>query len=258
MEYIQYEEQSYIGTLTIQRPKALNALNTQLVNELLLTLDQCKATDIRALIITGAGEKAFVAGADIGEMRELTPEQAASFCEHGNEVMTKIESFPVPVIAAINGYALGGGCELALSCDIRIAAENAVFGFPEVTLGILPGYGGLQRLSRTVGIGNARILAFTADRIKADQALELGLVDRVCAKDVLMQEARSIAVKIANNAPVAIRASKKIMNSSIGLTLQDAACLERQGFAECFGTEDQLNAMGAFLKINQPVPFIGR
>ncbi|MDR1735958.1 MAG: enoyl-CoA hydratase/isomerase family protein [Oscillospiraceae bacterium] len=258
MEFVKYTEQNHIGCLTVDRPKALNALNSQVLDELLKAIDDIAAGAARVLIVTGGGEKAFVAGADIGEMREMTPSQAEAFCRRGNAVMRGIETLAVPVIAAVNGYALGGGCELALCCDIRLASESAVFGFPEVTLGVLPGYGGLQRLARAVGLSRAGILAFTGERFKADRALEMGLVDRVCEQGALMEQAYQLAGKIAQNAPIAVRGIKKVLKDSIGLTLSEADCAEAEAFAGCFGTEDQLNAMGAFLKLNEPRPFTGR
>lgn len=215
MQYLDYKEDNNIAILTINRPKALNALNSQVIAELTDLLKKVQDSDIRALIITGAGEKAFVAGADIAEMKDLAPAEAKQFSEEGNLVMELIEQLPMPVIAAVNGFALGGGCEIALSCDIRICSENAVFGFPEVGLGILPGYGGVQRLSRTVGLGIAKELAFSTRQIKAQEALSIGLVNQVVPSEELMEKAEKLATKIAKNAPFGVRAVKKVANESI-------------------------------------------
>ena len=175
-KYIKYTEEDKISIITISRPKALNALNSQVLDELSQALDAIDTSKISALIITGDGEKSFVAGADISEMSSLSKKEAQDLSKKGNDVFRKIETFEIPVIAAINGYALGGGCEISLSCDIRICSDNAIFGQPEVGLGITPGFGGTQRLSRTVGIGMAKQMIFTGQNIKADEALRIGLV----------------------------------------------------------------------------------
>ena len=178
-EFIKYEEDGQISVLTINRPKALNALNSQVLDELDKTLDSIDTSKIRALIITGAGEKSFVAGADIAEMSTLTKKQGEEFSKKGNDVFRKLETFPIPVIAAVNGFALGGGCEISMSCDIRICSDNAIFGQPEVGLGITPGFGGTQRLARLVGMGMAKQMIFTAQNIKAEEALRIGLVNAI-------------------------------------------------------------------------------
>ena len=174
MEFITYEQEGYVGVLTINRPKALNALNSQVLEELDAALGQIDLNETRALIITGAGEKSFVAGADIGEMSTLTKAEGEAFGKKGNDIFRKIETFPIPVIAAVNGFALGGGCEISMSCDIRICSENAIFGQPEVGLGITPGFGGTQRLARIVGPGMAKQMIYTARNIKADEAYRIG------------------------------------------------------------------------------------
>ena len=258
MEHILYERNGYTGILTITRPKALNALNSAVVAELSELLDKLAAEDIRCLIVTGAGEKAFVAGADVAEMQALSPQAAADFSDRGNEVMEKLEGFPMPVIAAVNGFALGGGCEVALSCDIRIASENASFSFPEAGLGIIPGYGGLQRMSRLVGIGKAKELAYTANRVSAAEALAIGLVNKVVPQPELLETCLGMAAKISANAPFAVKAIKKIINESIGLQLLETYRQERSLFAECFGTQDQKMAMAAFTEKRKPDPFTGR
>ena len=176
MEFITYEQDGYVGVITINRPKALNALNSQVLEELDAALDAVNLDETRALILTGAGEKSFVAGADIGEMSTLTKAEGEAFGKKGNDVFRKLETFPIPVIAAVNGFALGGGCEISMSCDIRICSDNAIFGQPEVGLGITPGFGGTQRLARLVGPGMAKQMIYTARNIKADEAFRIGLV----------------------------------------------------------------------------------
>ena len=256
MGYINYTQEANIGTLTINRPEALNALNTAVTNELLATLGEIEKSDIRCLIITGAGEKSFIAGADIAEMKDFAPQAAEDFSKAGNLVMDTIESLPMPVIAAVNGFALGGGCELAMSCDIRIASDNAVFSLPEASLGILPGYGGVQRLARIVGLAKAKELAFTTNRVKAEEAKTLGLVNQVVAQADLMAEANKMASKIATNAPVSVRAIKTIANNSAKVT--ETRGLEVKLFAECFDIEDQFNAMDSFVNKKEMKPFTGK
>ncbi len=256
MEYVTYSREGQIGVLTVNRPKALNALNSQVVSELTETLAQIAESDIRCLIITGAGDKSFVAGADIGEMKDLSPEEAAAFSHEGNRMMNLVEGLAVPVIAAVNGYALGGGCELALSCDIRIASENAVFGMPEVSLGIIPGYGGIQRLVRAIGLSKAKELTFTTNRIKADEAKVLGLVSQVVEQEKLMETCMELAAKIAANAPFAVQAAKQVANQSARVTATHDQ--EIDAFASCFNTEDQYNAMAAFVERRKPEPFTGK
>ena len=179
MEFIKYEVEGAVATITIDRQKALNALNSQVLDELSETLDAVDLNVVRAIILTGAGEKSFVAGADIGEMSTLTKAEGEAFGKKGNDVFRRLETFPVPVIAAVNGFALGGGCEIAMSCDIRICSENAVFGQPEVGLGITPGFGGTQRLARIISVGKAKEMIYSARNIKADEAYRIGLVNNV-------------------------------------------------------------------------------
>jgi len=258
MENVLYEKQGNIGVLTVNRPNALNALNSEVVKELTTILDEIAASDIRCLVVTGAGEKAFVAGADIAEMKDLTPEEAAEFSIAGNIVMEKLEGLPMPTIAAVNGYALGGGCELAMSCDIRIGSESAMFALPEVSLGILPGYGGVQRLARYVGIAKAKELAFTTSRINAEEAHKLGLLNTVVPVGEHIDAAIKMAGKIAANAPVGVRAAKAVANASVGLALSEATRLEVQAFADCFKTTDMREAMTAFVEKRKPEPFQGK
>ncbi len=258
MNYIKYEQNGFIGILTINREKVLNGLNSEVLSELEEAVDAVSIEETRCLIITGAGQKAFVAGADIGEMSRLTKAQGKVFGEKGNMVFRKIETLPIPVIAAVNGFALGGGCELSLSCDIRIAAENAVFAQPEAGLGITPGFGGTQRLARTIGIGKAKEMLYTGCKVKADEALALGLVNAVYPSDQLMAEAMKLAGKIAGNAPIAVRAAKKAVNDGMQVDIDSAVAIETKLFADCFETKDQTNAMEAFCEKRKPDPFINK
>lgn len=254
---ITYEEDGCIGVLTINRPKAMNAFNNEVVTEVYATLESLIRSDVRCLIVTGSGDKAFVAGADIREMQYLTPTQAAAFSRAGNAVMALLEDFPVPIIAAINGYAMGGGCELALSCDIRIASENAVFSFPEVSLGIIPGFGGAQRLARIIGIGKAKELIYTTNRITALEAFDAGLVNAVYPQAELMDKCMEMARKIANNAPAAVRVAKDVINKSMGMELHQSYGLEVLPFSSCFLTDDRQMAMDAFVAKRPREPFSG-
>ena len=214
-EYIKYTEEDKISIITISRPKALNALNSQVLDELSKTLDGIDTSKISALIITGDGEKSFVAGADISEMSSLSKTEAEDFSKKGNDVFRKIETFEIPVIAAINGYALGGGCEISLSCDIRICSDNAIFGQPEVGLGITPGFGGTQRLARVIGVGMAKQMIYTGQNIKAEEALKIGLVNAVYPQEELMNEAKKLALNIGKNSKNAIKQSKKAINEGL-------------------------------------------
>lgn len=248
MQNVEFERINNIGVITVSRPKALNALNLDTLREIDSVLDLVKADkDIYCVIITGAGEKAFVAGADISGMKDMDVFKAREFSMYGNKVFRKIELLDQPVIAAVNGYALGGGCELALSCDIRLASENAVFGQPEVSLGITPGFGGTQRLARVVGVSRAKELLFTGLNIKAEEALRIGLVNKVVPQESLMQEARTMAEKIAKNAPIAVKYTKAAVNRGMQCDLDTAVCYEAEVFAQCFASEDQKRAMSAFV-----------
>lgn len=251
MEFINYEAESAVAVLTINRPKALNALNSAVLDEINEAIDAVDLNTIRALIITGAGEKSFVAGADIGEMSTLTKEQGEAFGKKGNDVFRKIETLPIPVIAAVNGFALGGGCELSMACDIRICSENAVFGQPEVGLGITPGFGGTQRLARTVGVGMAKQLIYTARNIKSAEALRIGLVNAVYPLEELMPAAKKMAGMIASNAPIAVRNCKKAINYGLQTDIDNALVIEEKLFGDCFETEDQKYGMAFFLDRNK-------
>lgn len=261
MEYILYEVNGAVGTITINREKALNALNSQVLDELSATLDSVDVNAVRCLILTGTGEKSFVAGADIGEMSTLSKAEGEAFGKKGNDVFRKLETFPIPVIAAVNGFALGGGNEIAMSCDIRICTDNAVFGQPEVGLGITPGFGGTQRLARLVSPGMAKQLIYTARNIKAAEAYRIGLVNdvigatvdeagnvTVSAKENLMAAAAKMADGIAKQAPIAVRACKKAINDGLQVDMDAALVIEEKLFGSCFETEDQKAGMANFLE----------
>jgi enoyl-CoA hydratase len=248
MNYITYEQEGFVGIITINRPKALNALNSEVLKELDACLDGVNLETTRALILTGAGEKSFVAGADIGEMSTLTKAEGEAFGKIGNDVFRKLETFPIPVIAAINGFALGGGCEISMSCDIRICSDNALFGQPEVGLGITPGFGGTQRLARIIGVGKAKEMIYAATNVKADEALRIGLVNAVYPLEELMPAAKKLAGKIARNAPIAVRACKKAINEGLDVDMDKAIVIEEKLFGSCFESEDQKEGMAAFLE----------
>ena len=251
MEFILYEVKGAVGTITINREKALNALNSKVLDELSVTLDAVDLANTRCLILTGAGEKSFVAGADIGEMSTLTKAEGEAFGKKGNDVFRKLENFPIPVIAAVNGFALGGGCEIAMSCDIRICSENAVFGQPEVGLGITPGFGGTQRLARLVSPGMAKQMIYTARNIKADEAYRIGLVNAVYPQEELIPAAEKMAAGIAKNAPIAVRNCKKAINDGLQVDIDQAIVIEEKLFGDCFETEDQRYGMAFFLDKNK-------
>lgn len=249
MTNVLLEKKGPYAVATIHRPEALNALNSQVLADLAELLDTVEADkEIRVLVITGAGEKAFVAGADIGEMSTLTKAEGEAFGKKGNDVFRRLETLPIPTIAAVNGFALGGGCEISMSCDIRICSENAVFGQPEVGLGITPGFGGTQRLARIVGMGRAKEIIYTASNIKADEAYRIGLVNKVVPQEELMAAAQKMASKIASNAPVAVRLSKKAINEGLQVDMDKAIVIEEHAFGDCFATEDQKEGMSAFLE----------
>lgn len=259
MTNILLEKKGLYAVATINRPKALNALNSEVLSDLDELVQTVSAdADIRALIITGSGEKAFVAGADIAEMSTLTKEEGTAFGKHGNDVFRKLETLPIPVIAAINGFALGGGCELSMSCDIRICADTAVFGQPETGLGITPGFGGTQRLARLIGPGMAKQLIYTAKNIKADEALRIGLVNAVYPLAELMPAAEKLAETIAKNAPIAVRACKKAINEGLDAHIDDALVIEENLFGGCFKTADQIEGMSAFLEKRKHEPYQNR
>ena len=247
MEFITYEVEDKVGIITINRPKALNALNSAVLDELDATIDGVDLDAVRCLILTGAGEKSFVAGADIGEMSTLTKAEGEAFGKKGNDVFRKLETFPIPVIAAVNGFALGGGCEISMSCDIRICSENAVFGQPEAGLGITPGFGGTQRLARVIPVGMAKQMIYTARNIKAEEAYRVGLVNAVYPLEELMPAAKKMAAGIAMQAPIAVRNCKKAINEGLQVSIDKAVEIEEKLFGDCFETEDQKAGMGNFL-----------
>ncbi|MDE6233100.1 MAG: enoyl-CoA hydratase/isomerase family protein [Lachnospiraceae bacterium] len=258
MEFVTYEVEGQIGIITINRPKALNALNSTVLEELDKTFDDVDINEIRALILTGAGEKSFVAGADIGEMSTLTKAEGEAFGKKGNDVFRKIETFPIPVIAAINGFALGGGCEISMSCDIRICSDNAVFGQPEVGLGITPGFGGTQRLARIVGVGMAKQMIYSGRNIKADEAYRIGLVNAVYTLEELMPAAKKLAAGIAKNAPIAVRNCKKAINDGLQTDMDAAIVIEEKLFGDCFESYDQKEGMAAFLEKRKVEAFLNK
>ena len=247
MEFVLYEQKGQYAIITINREKALNALNSAVLDELDKTLDSVDLDQVRCLILTGAGQKSFVAGADIAEMSTLTKAEGEAFGKKGNDVFRKLETFPIPVIAAVNGFALGGGCEISMSCDIRICSENAVFGQPEAGLGITPGFGGTQRLARLVSPGMAKQLIYTARNIKADEAYRIGLVNAVYPLEELLPAAQKMAAGIAKQAPIAVRNCKKAINEGLQVSIDKAVEIEEKLFVDCFETEDQKAGMGNFL-----------
>ena len=258
MEYIVYEQKGAYAVITISREKALNALNSQVLDELDKTLDGVNLDEVRCLILTGAGSKSFVAGADIGEMSTLTKAEGEAFGKKGNDVFRKLETFPIPVIAAVNGFALGGGCEISMSCDIRICSDNAVFGQPEVGLGITPGFGGTQRLARLVGPGMAKQMIYTARNIKADEALRIGLVNAVYTQEELMGAAEKMAAGISKNAPIAVRNCKKAINDGLDADMDEAIVIEEKLFGDCFESYDQKEGMAAFLEKRKVETFLNK
>ena len=248
MAFVEVSKQGNVGIVTMNRPEALNALSSQVFADLTKALDIVeKDEEIFVVVITGAG-RSFVAGADIGEMATMNVEEGLAFSELGNNLMMRVDLFPKPTIAAVNGFALGGGCELALAADIRVASEKAKFGQPEVGLGIIPGFGGTQRMARIIGTGAAMELIYTADTIDAKRALEIGLVQHVVPAEELMAFALEMANKIASKAQVAIRTSKMAIRRGIDCDISTAATYEALAFATCFATEDQKDAMKAFVE----------
>ena len=251
MEFVLYEQKGQYAIITINREKALNALNSAVLDELDKTLDSVDLDQVRCLILTGAGQKSFVAGADIAEMSTLTKAEGEAFGKKGNDVFRKLETFPIPVIAAVNGFALGGGCEISMSCDIRICSENAVFGQPEVGLGITPGFGGTQRLARLVFNDTATPQIYTARNIKAPEAFRIGLVNAVYPQEELLPAAEKMAAGIAKNAPIAVRNCKKAINEGLQVDMDQAIVIEEKLFGDCFETEDQKYGMAFFLDKNK-------
>ena len=258
MSFVAFEQRGPIGVLTMNRPEALNALNEQVLRDLDAALDAVEANDeVLVVILTGAG-RSFVAGADIGQMKDLTPVQAKKFGSYGNQVFLKLENFPKPVIAAVNGFALGGGCELSMACDIRLASEKAKFGQPEVGLGITPGFGGTQRLPRRVGVAKAKELIFSGKQIGAEEAKRIGLVNEVYAAEELLNKAVEMAKSFTANAPIAVKYSKACIDRGMQMDIDNGIALENELFAMCFATEDQKEGMGAFLEKRKEKHFQNR
>jgi enoyl-CoA hydratase len=258
MGYVDYTQDGFVATVTINRPKALNALNEEVLKDLKDVFDNIDKDSVRAVILTGAGDKSFVAGADIAAMSTMTKEEGEAFGKFGNDIFRMIETFPIPVIAAVNGFALGGGNELAMSCDIRICSDNAVFGQPEVGLGITPGFGGTQRLARIVGVGKAKEMVYGARNIKADEAYRIGLVNAVYPQEELIAAANKLAGGIAKNAPIAVRNCKKAINDGLQVDMDKAITIEEKLFGACFQTADQVEGMSAFLEKRKDKKFINK
>lgn len=248
-ENVILEKEGQVAVVTINRPKALNALNTETLNELrAAVLDAESDATVKVIIITGSGEKAFVAGADIAQMRELPVLEGRSMTLLGQEVFTVIENLNKPVIAAVNGFALGGGCELSMACDIRVASTNAKFGQPEVNLGIIPGFGGTQRLARLIGKGRAKYYIFTGYMMTAQEAFDLGLVDKVVEPGSLMVTCKEIAATIITKAPVAVMMAKKAINHGLDMDLASGMAYEAESYTTTFASNDRVEGMTAFLE----------
>lgn len=251
-KHIVIERKDTIGIIKINRPESLNALNIETLGEIRDAVTSLNNDeDVKVLILTGEG-KAFIAGADIKQMKDMNEDEAREFCNLGQKIFDIIENLDKPIIAAINGFALGGGSELALACDIRIASENAKFGQPEVNLGIIPGFGGTQRLARLVGKGIAKELIFTGDIIDAQTALNIGLINKVVAPDALLNEAIAMAQKIASKGPTAILIAKSVINRGIDTDLAKGLSIERDGFVQCVSSGEAKEGMEAFIQKQKP------
>jgi len=257
-ENIIFARDDAIGVLKVNRPKSLNALNPATVREIAACLDEVRGDpSIRCLIVTGEGDRAFVAGADISAMATMTAMEGQAFSELGLGVLRKLELLPIPVIAAVNGFALGGGTELALACDLIIAADTAKFGQPEINLGVIPGFGGTQRLARRIGLPRARELIYSGDMIDAETALRMGLVNKVVPLAALMNEAKALAQKLATKPPIAIQQAKAAINAGVDMDLDNGCRFENEAFALTFATEDKVEGMQAFLE-KRPAQFKGK
>jgi enoyl-CoA hydratase len=246
---VRFEEKDAIAVVTINRPKALNALSPDVVAELESTFSKiAQSPAIRGVILTGAGDKSFIAGADIASMSRLSPIEARAWGQRGQQLLFKMENLGKPVIAAVNGYALGGGLEIAMACDFIVAAPEAKLGQPEVLLGVIPGFGGTQRLARLVGAAKAKQLCMTGEQITAEEGYRLGLVAELAPRADLLRRCEEILRKILQNGPVAVRLAKEVINRGVNMDLESAAALELAAFAICFSTDDQKEGMKAFLE----------
>ena len=252
MDYVSVEREGGVAVLTVDRQEKLNALDGQVIEEIGQALLELESEGPRAIIVTGAGERAFIAGADIRAMSVMDPIEAKRFSEIGHAAMALLDRSPIPTIAAVNGYALGGGCEVAIACDIRIAAENATFGFPEVGLGILPGLGGTQRLPRLVGPALAKELIFTGRRVGAEEARGIGLANRVVGQGEALDAAKEMAAEISANGPLAVRYAKAATNRALDVDLISGLEFEADQFALLFATEDAREGMNAFGEKRKP------
>lgn len=252
-ENLLFEVENSIGLITFNRPKALNALNNALLDELSSLLSQVEENpDIRVLVLTGAGEKAFIAGADITELSRMDALLAKNFAAKGQKVMNRLQCLPIPVIAAVNGFALGGGSEMALACDFIYASQNAKFGLPEINLGLIPGFGGTQRLSRLVGKNLAKEMIFTGKMVDAEEARTIGMVNRVVSPQSLMEEVKKTAMEMAKKGRVALRAAKEAINSGMDADIATGCRIERNAFALCMASEDAKEGTSAFLEKRKP------
>ena len=248
-ENIIYDVNDGIAVITFNRPKALNALNGALLDELSRALDEIAADEnIRVLVLTGSGEKSFVAGADITEIAKCNTLQAKLFARQGQAVISRLQALAIPVIAAVNGFALGGGSEMALACDFIYASENAMFGLPEITLGIIPGFGGTQRLPRLIGLNRAKEMIFTGKMLPAAEAYEIGMVNKVLPPDGLMDAVLKTAAAIAAKGKVSLRAAKQVVNAGVNVDLATGCAMEVDAFALCMASEDAREGTSAFLE----------
>lgn len=256
-DFVRLERDGAVARLILDRPDKLNALSAEVLEQFGQRLDELEAMDgVRALIVTGEG-KAFAAGADIAAMRSMGPAEALKFSQAGQALFARLLALPICVLAAVNGFALGGGCELALACDFIYASEKARFGQPEVKLGVIPGFGGTQRLARRVGVALARELVFTGRMFKADEALRIGLVNAVCAPEELLARVSAVAQEVAAVGPLAVAAAKRVIAEGEGEALSDANAREARAFGQCFESADQTEGMDAFLAKRAP-SFKGR
>jgi enoyl-CoA hydratase len=252
-EHLIFSREDNIALITFNRPKKLNALSSELLDEFSGALDQIKSDEtIRVLILTGAGDKAFVAGADIKEISECNTLSARLFAEKGQHVIGKLQGLSIPVIAAVNGYALGGGCEIVLACDFAYASETAMLGLPEITLGIIPGFGGTQRLARLIGTARAKEMIFTGNVISAGKALEYGIINKVLAPESLLDEVKKTAKIIESKGKVSLRATKEVINIGMNADLDTGLALEAGAFALCMAGEDASEGTSAFLEKRKP------